>query len=61
VGSGPNIPRQRRRRRGREFTLSETLNGRLDRLAEAGENLSSLTEEALRAHPKINLPPEHEP
>jgi hypothetical protein len=54
------VQRSQRKRQGREFTLSKALNDRLDELSAAGANISAIAEEALRAHPKVNLPPEHE-
>jgi hypothetical protein len=54
------VQRSQRKRQGREFTLSKALNERLDDLQDRGEKLASIAEEALRAHPKVNLPPEHE-
>ncbi|MGK3981329.1 hypothetical protein WMF38_57560 [Sorangium sp. So ce118] len=54
------ISRAQRKRRAREVTLSEGLSNRLDELSAVGENISAIAEEALRAHPRVNLPPEHE-
>jgi hypothetical protein len=55
VSSGPTVPRKGRKRRSRELTFSGELNERLDELKDAGENLSAIAEEALRAHPKVAM------
>jgi post-segregation antitoxin (ccd killing protein) len=55
-----HISRAQRKRRAREVTLSEALSDRLDELSAAGANISAIAEEALRRHPEVNLPPEHD-
>lgn len=49
-----------RGRPSRSFNLSQGLHARLDELKERGESLSAIAEEALRAHPKVALPPERD-
>jgi hypothetical protein len=61
---GPRWSSPKQADRGRPirgFSLSQELHERLDALRDAKENISAIAEEALRAHPKVNLPPEHEP
>lgn len=48
-----------RKRKSRSFNLSDPLQDRLDELRAQKENISAIAEEALRAHPKVGLPPEH--
>lgn len=60
---GPRWSSPRKADRGRPirgFSLSPELHKRLDELRAAKVNISAIAEEALRAHPKVNLPPEHE-
>jgi hypothetical protein len=54
--SGPNIKDGERTRKPRRVTLAEDVNERLDQLQDEGENISALTEEALRVHPKVARP-----
>jgi post-segregation antitoxin (ccd killing protein) len=49
-----------RGRPGRMVYLSKELHDRLNELKDAKVNISAIAEEALRAHHKVNLPPEHE-
>ena len=55
-----NTPQAKRHRKQKIFTLSERLIARLHVLQVDGANISAIAEDALRAHPKVNMPTEHE-
>lgn len=48
-----------RTRPGKMVYLSKALHAKLKILKKRGENISAIAEEALRAHPKVALPPEN--